>query len=113
MMVRFFASLREITQDKEIQWDQCPSTLGELLRRLSERYGPRFQRWVFDGEDLGNSVLVVINGRDARHCAGLETRLAPADVISILPMMAGGQDPGSFLGVGRRRRTGRLLRLKV
>lgn len=93
MVVRFFASLREITQDKEIQWDQCPSTLGELLRRLSDRYGPRFQRWVFDGEDLGNSVLVVINGQDARHRAGLETRLAPADVISILPMMAGGNGP--------------------
>jgi MoaD family protein len=93
MVVRFFASLREITQAKELQWDPCPSTLGELLRRLSERYGPRFPRWVFDGEALGNSVLVVINGRDARHCGGLETRLASADVISILPMMAGGNGP--------------------
>jgi molybdopterin converting factor small subunit len=77
-------------QDKEIECDPCPSMRRELLCWLSERYGLCFHRRVFDGEDLGNSVLVVINGQDARHRAGLETRLAPADVISILPMMAGG-----------------------
>ncbi len=94
MVVRFFTSLRDITQVKEIEYDPSPSTLGELLHQLSERYGPRFQRWVLEGEALGSSVLIVINGQDARHCAGLETRLASADVISILPIMAGGLDPG-------------------
>jgi molybdopterin synthase sulfur carrier subunit len=90
MVIRFFASIRNVTGEKEIEWDQPTPTLGELLRLLAERYGPQFRGWVLNGEDLGSSVMVVINGEDARHQAGLETRLAPTDVVSILPIMAGG-----------------------
>ena len=90
MVVRFFASIRNITGMKEIEWAEAAPTLGDLLRLLSDRYGPEFRRWVFEGKGLGGSVMVVINGDDARHQAGLETRLAATDVISILPIMAGG-----------------------
>jgi molybdopterin synthase sulfur carrier subunit len=90
MVIRFFASIRNITGAKEIEWDEPTPTLGELLCLLSERYGPGFRGWVLDGEGLGGSVMVVINGEDARHRGGVEIRLAPTDVISILPIMAGG-----------------------
>ena len=90
MVIRFFASIRNITGVKEIEWGQATPTLGELLRLLSVQYGPEFRRWVLDGESLGNSVMVVVNGDDARHEAGLATRLAATDVVSILPIMAGG-----------------------
>jgi len=90
MVIRFFASIRNITGVKEIEWDEPTPTLGELLRLLSDRYGPEFRRWVVDGEHLGGSVMVVINGDDARHQGGVATRLAPADVVSIFPIMAGG-----------------------
>ena len=91
MVIRFFASIRKITAVKEIEWEEPTPTLGELLRLLSKRYGPDFRRWVLDGEDLGGSVMVVINGEDVRHQRGVKTRLAPTDVISILPIMAGGK----------------------
>jgi MoaD family protein len=90
VVIRFFASIRNITGVKEIEWGELTPTLGELLRLLSERYGPEFRGWVLDGEDLGGSAMVVINGEDARHQGGVETRLASTDVISILPIMAGG-----------------------
>jgi MoaD family protein len=90
MLIRFFASIRNVTRVKEIEWDEPTPTLGELLRLLSDRYGPEFHRWVFDGENLGGSVMVVINGDDARHQGGVATRLAATDVVSILPNMAGG-----------------------
>jgi MoaD family protein len=90
VVIRFFASIRSLTKEKEIVWDQQASTLGDLLRLLSDRYGPEFRRWVLEGEGLGGSVMVVVNGTDARHKAGLATELAPTDVVSILPIMAGG-----------------------
>jgi MoaD family protein len=90
MVIRFFASIRNITSVKEIEWDDPTPTLGELLRRLSDRYGPEFRRWVLEDEDLGGSIMVVINGEDARHQGGLATQLAATDVVSILPIMAGG-----------------------
>jgi MoaD family protein len=90
VVIRFFASIRNITGAKEIEWGELTPSLGELLRLLSERYSPEFRNWVLDGEGLGASVMIVINGEDARHHGGVETRLAPTDVISILPIMAGG-----------------------
>ena len=90
MVIRFFASIRNITGVKEIEWDEVTPTLGELLCRLSERSGREFGRWVLEGEDLGGSVMVVINGEDARHQGGLATQLAATDVVSILSIMAGG-----------------------
>jgi MoaD family protein len=90
VVVRFFASIRNITGVKEIEWGELTPTLGELLRLLAERYGPQFRRWVLDEERMGTSVLVLVNGEDVRHGAGLSTVLHPEDVVSILPMMAGG-----------------------
>ncbi len=90
MVVRFFASIRSITGVREIEWGEPVPTLGALLHLLSDRYGPEFRRWVLDGEELGGSVMVVVNGNDARHQTGLGRQLAPTDVISILPIMAGG-----------------------
>jgi MoaD family protein len=97
MVIRFFASIRNITGVKEIEWGEPVPTVGDLLRLLSERYGPEFRRWVFDGESLGSAVMVVINGNDARHHGGLATRLTPSDIVSLLPMMAGGSPPGNQL----------------
>ncbi len=90
MVIRFFASVRTLTKEKEIECDQPAPTLGDLLRLLSDRYGPEFRRWVLEGDELGGSVMVVVNGTDARHQAGLSTTLAHTDVVSILPIMAGG-----------------------
>jgi sulfur-carrier protein len=94
MVVRFFASIRNITRVKELEWIEAAPTLGDLLHLLSDRYGTEFGRWVLDGEALGSSVMVVINGNDARHHGGLATKLTPTDVISILPIMAGGKGFG-------------------
>ena len=90
MVVRFFASIRSITGVKELEWSEPTPSVGELLHLLSDRYGPEFRRWVLEGEEFGGSVMVVVNGTDARHQAGLATPLAPTDVISLLPIMAGG-----------------------
>ena len=103
MVVRFFASIRNITGVKEIEWAEAVRTLGDLLRLLSDRYGPEFRRWVFEGEGLGGSVMVVVNGNDARHQAGLATELVPTDVVSILPMMAGGREVSRTAKILNRR----------
>ena len=103
MVIRFFASLRNSAGVKEVEWGEPTPTLGELLRLLSDRYGPDFRRWVLDGESLGSSVMVVINGEDARHRAGLDTRLAATDVVSLFPIMAGGSRPKRSAFSGQQR----------
>jgi MoaD family protein len=104
VVIRFFSSLRSITGEKQLEWGAPPATLGDLLRLLSERYGPEFRGWVLQGEALGGSVLVVVNGQDVRHGAGLATPLRHTDVVSLLPIMAGGRHPSALgcAAVGRQ-----------
>ncbi len=90
MQIRFFAAIREITGVSEIHWNEPSATLGELLQGLSRRYGPAFREWVLEKDDLGKTVLVVVNGHDSRHQGGIQTVLHPEDVIAIFPAIAGG-----------------------
>jgi len=54
---------------------QHPSLKGQLLT---------------DDGDLNRFVNVYVNGQDVRYLAGLDTPVAPADEVRLLPAMAGG-----------------------
>jgi molybdopterin synthase sulfur carrier subunit len=43
-----------------------------------------------DDGDLNRFVNVYINGQDVRYMDGLDTPVAPADEVRLLPAMAGG-----------------------
>jgi sulfur-carrier protein len=90
MQIQFFATIRAITGVSELRWDEPAPTLKDLLHGLSARYGPAFRRWVLEQDDLGKTVLVVINGHDSRHQGGIATPLHPDDTIAIFPAIAGG-----------------------
>ncbi len=90
MHIRFFATIRECTGASEICWTESTPTVGALLTGLSDRYGPKFRRWVLDGNDLSKTVLVVVNGHDARHHGGIAAALQPDDTVAIFPAIAGG-----------------------
>jgi molybdopterin converting factor small subunit len=43
-----------------------------------------------DAGDLNRFVNVYVNGQDVRYLQGLDTPVAPADEVRLLPAMAGG-----------------------
>lgn len=91
MKIRYFATIREFTRTKESQRNQPACLLGELLRTLSAQYGRNFEDWVLNGNnDLGPHIIILVNGCDVRHLAGINTLLQPDDVVSIFPAIAGG-----------------------
>jgi MoaD family protein len=90
MQIRYFATIRSITGENTLRWEQSEATLGELLHNLCARYGNHFRSWVLDGDDLGQAIIILVNGCDARHLAGINTPLQPDDIIAIFPLVAGG-----------------------
>ena len=65
-------------------------SVGDVLRRLAERYpATREQLFSEDGE-LNRYVNVYLNDEDVRVLDGLDTSAAVDDTIVILPAMAGG-----------------------
>jgi sulfur-carrier protein len=66
------------------------STVGEVLRALTDAHpGTRSQLFA-DGGDLNRYVNIYLNDEDVRVLEGLETPVSGTDTVVILPAMAGG-----------------------
>jgi molybdopterin synthase sulfur carrier subunit len=90
MTVKYFATIRTYTGETARQLDDAPADLRGLLTTLSSRYGTAFRRAVFAGAELGDEIIILVNGRNVRYLQGLDTPLAANDEVSIFPMVAGG-----------------------
>jgi MoaD family protein len=68
------------------------TTVYTLLKHLADRYGDAFEGEVFEeGEkEVREGVIVTVNGRAIGQLQGTDTRLKGGDVITLLPLFAGG-----------------------
>lgn len=94
MIVRFFATLRNISGVREANIP-TPENVDTLLRYFSEKYGKPFDQEIWlerEGKrkSLIPGVIILVNGRHYTHLAGLGTPLKEEDVVSIFPPIAGG-----------------------
>lgn len=90
MLVKFFATYRELTNCKSVELT-APDNVLALLAALSDRYpalGPRLLS--ADGRRLGDDAIVMVNGRHIAHLQGVETPLAQTDTVAVFPLVAGG-----------------------
>jgi sulfur-carrier protein len=65
-------------------------TVGAVLQNLAEAHPDTRGQLFDDGGELNRYVNVYLNAEDVRVLDGLETAVADADAIVILPAMAGG-----------------------
>jgi molybdopterin synthase sulfur carrier subunit len=93
--VRFFTSLREITDKKEENLefsDDKKVTVDGVLRVLSREYGKRFIDYIYDTEtvEVKGFLQFLVNGKSTSNLSGLQTELKDGDVLAILPPVGGG-----------------------
>jgi molybdopterin converting factor small subunit len=62
------------------------------LRKLTNTYGKALHQEVFedDGDQLRESLVVTINGKAIGQLNGTSTSLKPGDIVTLLPLFAGG-----------------------
>ena len=91
MIVKFFASYRQITKCKEVDIPAQPDVWA-LVSYLGEQYGNAIRKKLLtqDGKDIGDDAIVLVNGRNIQYLKLKDTPLAESDVVSIFPMVAGG-----------------------
>jgi len=91
MRLKFFATYRDITHRKE-EDIPAPSDVRALFFSLGERYGAamRLKLYSPDGTDIGDETIILVNGRNVCHIAGIDTPLAETDTVSVFPVVAGG-----------------------
>ena len=88
-VVKIPAVLRpQVGGNKEVELGGA--TVGELVTALTAEYPSLRSQLLTDEGGLNRFVNVYVNGQDVRYLAGLETPVAPADEVRLLPAMAGG-----------------------
>ncbi len=90
MLVKYFADIRKLSRREQQTVQGAAPTVRRLLEELSAQHGAAFRNRVFEGEGLSSTLIVLVNGRHVEHLAGIETPVAPDDVVAIFPMIAGG-----------------------
>ncbi len=93
--VRFFTSLREITNKREETLDFSNDkkiTINTVLQTLSKRYGKDFLDYVYDSNtsEVKGFLQFLVNGKSASTQNGLQTELKDGDLLAILPPVGGG-----------------------
>ena len=61
-----------------------------VVEALVARHPALGSQLLTEDGDLNRFVNVYVNGQDVRYLAGLDTPVAPADEVRLLPAMAGG-----------------------
>lgn len=59
------------------------ASVGDLLRLLASRHGPRFSSAL---ESLGQRLLILVNGMSSSY----SDKLSDGDFVSLLPPVSGG-----------------------
>jgi sulfur-carrier protein len=65
-------------------------SIKAVVDALIARHPSLASQLLTDDGDLNRFVNVYVNGQDVRYLAGLDTPVAPADEVRLLPAMAGG-----------------------
>ena len=65
-------------------------TIGEVLETLQQTYPAIAGQVLTNDGSLHRFVNVYVNDDDVRYLDKLDTKVAPDDVVSILPAVAGG-----------------------
>jgi MoaD family protein len=92
LTVRYFTILRNITGTREEKLGAKEgSTVEDVLKILSARYGKEFDRLIFSGRDhRGLRLLFFVDGRNIEGPDGFKTKLKGGSVLAIMPPVAGG-----------------------
>ena len=92
MEVHFFATLRQITGQKTVEFDLPEgATTRDLVDAIVDRFPPIRRELLNEKGELWPHVHVFINGRDAPFLKeGLDTVLTADDIVNIFPPVAGG-----------------------
>jgi molybdopterin synthase sulfur carrier subunit len=93
--VRFFTSLREVTNKKEetLKFPEGEKvTVEVVLKTLAQRYGNPFVEYVYDRKtgEVRSFLQFLVNGKSATTLNGVQTELEDGDVLAILPPVGGG-----------------------
>jgi molybdopterin converting factor small subunit len=65
-------------------------TVGALLEQLEQSHSPLYRNICDETGTVRRHLNIFVNADHVRDLAGLDTALAPGDVVTVLPAVSGG-----------------------
>jgi MoaD family protein len=90
VIVRFFASFRDITGASELDVTEHQAHVTQLVSLLAAGYGPTLADALMAIDELSRDVVLLVNGHNVKPLGGLATRLNADDAVAFFPMVSGG-----------------------
>jgi molybdopterin synthase sulfur carrier subunit len=88
--VRTFGHLTAIVGSNQVGVEFPGTTVGDLLEELIARYGDAMRGVLYPRGSFSELMCVLVNGRNMSHLGGPATILKDGDIVSVLPITAGG-----------------------
>lgn len=91
MTINYLLDINDYTNCKNEQISGA-YPLSELLHMLCEKYGAGFGKIIFNSDmsDLGEDIVILVNGKNVALSEGINTTLKDEDTIAIMPAIMGG-----------------------
>jgi len=91
IVVKFFATFRDLIGYNQVELPiQAPIPLQQVLDQLFTMYGEKLQNNMLENGKIRHMVKILVNGRDIRWLANLDTPVQEGDTIAIFPPIGGG-----------------------
>lgn len=90
--VEFLAALRIFTNERQVDIEVPEgSTIATVLDNLHQMFGNDHAERIFDtSSGISPALIVLLNGTNVKSMDGIDTAVQDGDVISCVPIMAGG-----------------------
>lgn len=89
--VRTFGPLTSLIDGHQVQVELPGATVGDLLMELVARFGDQVRKYLYPkGNELSDLLFILVNGKNIVHLGGTAAPLDDGDIVSILPITAGG-----------------------
>ncbi len=91
VLFRTFGHITAITKGNQLEIEFTGVTIEDFLVELVKKFGEPMRGILFpQGAGFSEMLYVLINGRNMATLDGPKTMLKDGDVVSVLPMTAGG-----------------------
>jgi molybdopterin synthase sulfur carrier subunit len=91
VLFRTFGHLTTVAKGHQLEVEFTGTTINDFLGELIARFGEPMRNILYPkGGAFSEMLYVLVNGKNMAHLDGAWTVLRDGDIVSVLPMTAGG-----------------------